>query len=176
MITIVLVVLTAVCALLTVAFMGALRGIVEMRLQITGRGETSPASMALMAGRELPGPLLRTLPDPMKPALIAFVSEGCDACEQMVALLPMVPVTTIACVLGKDTGEIRKLLDSRVIVADADFGDSAARALKLTATPVIILQYAGRVVGSASGVSTQTADELQRWWTQAQESIKETTS
>lgn len=176
MIAITLGVLTAVCVLLTVAFLGILRGVVELRLQMSGRVGTSAASPELIAGRELPGALLRMLPNPQQPALIAFVSDGCSACEQMVALLPAIPVTTVACVLGKDSGEIREHLGSEVIVSDPADAQTAARALKLTTTPVVLLQHAGRVMGSASGMSTQTADELQRWWDHTQALIKENAS
>lgn len=176
MIAITLGVLTAVCVLLTVVFLGTLRGIVELRLQMSGRVGTSAASPELVAGRQLPVALLRVLPDPQQPALIAFVSDGCGACEQMAALLPAIPVTTIACVLGKDTGDIRQHLGSEVIVSDPADTQAAARALKLTTTPVVLLQHAGRVVGSAFGVSTQTVDELQRWWDHTQDLIKENAS
>jgi hypothetical protein len=171
MITIVLVVLTAACVLLTVTFLAVLRGIAELRLRLGGHSARS----YIDAGSALPAALLRALNNPEDTALIAFVSDGCDACEQLTTLLPSIPVTTLACILGHDNGDIRGHLGADVIIADPTVTAAAARELKINASPVVILQHAGLVVGSAYGVSTQTEDELQLWWKSAQETIREKT-
>lgn len=171
MITVVLVALTAACVLLTVAFLATLRGVVGLRLRISGHGGGSRAFID--AGRALPVSLLSALPDPEEIALIAFVSDGCDACKELTAIVPTIPVSTVGCILGGDTGEIRGLLGSEVLVADSNITAAAARELRINSAPVVILQQGGRVVGSASGVSTQTASELELWWNQAQETIRE---
>jgi len=173
MITIVLVLLTVTCALLTVVFLGTLRGIAELRLRLSGR--TDASHTFIDAGTALPASLLQALPDPEAATLIAFVSDGCDACKELATLLPTVPVPVVAGILGHDGGDIRSHLGDDTVFVEAAITADVAREWSINGSPLIILQASGRVVGSAYGVSTRTADELQLWWQDAQQLLKERT-
>lgn len=171
MITLVLVMLTATCGLLTVVLLGTLRGITELRLRLSGRTDASHTFVD--AGTALPASLLQALPDPEAATLIAFVSDGCDACKELVTLLPTIPVTTVAGILGTDGGDIRSHLPDDTVIMDPAVTADVAEELGINGSPLIILQQSGRVIGSAYGVSTRTAEELQLWWQDGQRLLKE---
>jgi hypothetical protein len=174
---IVLGILTAVCVLLTVVFLGTLRGVVELRLMLKG-SIGSAAHPRLDAGFPIPDVLLRALPEPQNTALIVFISEGCEPCRELVALLPGLPADQVlACIMGADKGEIRSRLASDVIVAESKTSSRAFEELKLKATPVAVIQHGGRVIGHAQGLTTTgNSEELRRWWDQSRLVISEEVS
>jgi hypothetical protein len=171
---VVLSLLTVVCLLLTVVFLGTLRGVVELRLMLKG-SIGSAAHPRLDAGYPVPDVLLRALPEPQNTALIVFISEGCEPCSELVGLLPELRADQVlACVMGTDKGEIRGRLGADVIIADSATSSRAFEELKLKATPVAVVQHGGRIIGHAQGLAT-TGDptELQRWWNESRLVISE---
>jgi hypothetical protein len=80
MLTVLLVLLTVSCALLTVAFLGALRTLAAVRLQLHGYGGAGTAAMRIDFGRKLPDALVAAFPRSDGDGLVAFLSGDCETC------------------------------------------------------------------------------------------------
>jgi hypothetical protein len=154
--------MTAMCVLLTVAFLGALRGVAELRLHLRGYAPAGLESLRLAAGNELPEQLVGALPRPGDDALIVFLSSGCQSCWELAVQLEEVGVDQVlACMLAEDQG-LRDRLPTSATVAELGVARSAADALGVRSTPLVVLQRDGYILGTAAGVSAQSAKDLQR--------------
>ena len=94
MILAILLVLTAATALLTVAFLGTLRGLAEMRLRLAGHDFTGLEPMRTDPGRPLPEDLKAAFPAwAAAPGGILFLADDCPTCLRLAGELgEIVPI------------------------------------------------------------------------------------
>ena len=163
--TIGLAVLTATCCALTVALLGALRGVAELRLRLVRAGSVSGDGFRLDSGRVLPELLEAALP--AEPTLVGFVSDDCHACRRLMDeldRLALPPDRVVLAVTGKDTGELRRRATASFLPDET--AHAAAHELGLDFTPVVIIAANGAVAAVAYGESLHSREELQRLWEQ----------
>lgn len=166
MITVIaLAVLTATCCALTVALLGALRGVAELRLRLVRAGSVSGDGFRLDSGRVLPDLLSAAVP--AEPTMVGFVSDDCPACLHLLDELDHLGLPAgrlVLAVTGKDTGELRRRAAVPVLPAEAAY--AAAHDLGLDFTPIVIIAADGAVAAVAYGESLRSGDELRRLWDQ----------
>ena len=87
-----------VCVGMTVAVLGALRGIADIRIQLAGGG-TDAESLAndkLMPGKPIPAGLRSQLPWGDEDTLVVFVSSHCEICSTFLDLVPQLAIPNLA--------------------------------------------------------------------------------
>lgn len=167
--TAVVVVLTATCVILTIALLGALRGIAELRLRLVRAGSGADGQLHLSAGRVLPDLLTAALPDEGY-TLVAFLSDECETCWQVAAHLRELDVPVVVA-LEKDTGDLRNRLDGHATFLPAEVAHSSTAELNITFTPVAVVVREGTVAGVAYGESVEDLSNLTQFWTLTTESV-----
>lgn len=158
--------LTLTCAALTVGFLGTLRGIAEVRLRVLGAGR-SDAQFRLDAGTALPEQLIAVLPDPRALGLLAFLSEGCAACWELIENLPKLALNgtqIIYCVAKHADGKMRSRLGSDAIVVQQSVAEQVFKHFRIDSTPVVVLHRDGQVLGTAHGSAAQSIEGIYRLW------------
>jgi hypothetical protein len=165
--TVIIVILTAGCCVLTVALLGALRGIAELRLRLVRAGSGADKGLRLDSGRVLPEILVAALPDPRAATLVGFVSDDCAACLTLLDnldRLDLPPDRVALAVTGKDTGELRGRFEGRAVILPSEVSHACADELGLEVTPVVVIAAAGAVAAVGYGDSLLSLDELRRLW------------
>lgn len=156
--------LVAVCALLTIVLLACLRGIAELRLQLSGVAAEAQRDR-LLAGRELPAVLRARLPWGREDGLVVFLSSDCPVCGELPELLARVRIGNIVAGLLHPDVELRERLLEHVGVLDEEAVRASAEELEVDATPMLIHQRDGVIVGTAYGEAATSVDELERFWT-----------
>ena len=167
MVTVLLVLLTAACVLLTIAFLGALRTLTALRLRLHGYGGAGTAAMRIDYGRRLPDSLIEAFPGPAGDGLVAFLSTDCETCWNLAGELGSIrKCPVVACVVGAEEGEgaLRDRFGSDVIVAPRTLARGAAEEMRIDATPVVVLHRDGYIVASAIGTGVQDGADIERLW------------
>lgn len=164
MILAVLLALTAATVLLTVAFLGTLRGIAEMRLRLAGHDFTGLEPMRTDPGRPLPEELKAAFPAWTKaPGGILFLADDCATCLRVAGELGSFTHADrlLLCRVTGDGTEIRKRLPAAVTDIPEPLAAGLVDAWNVTMTPVVVLQQDGYIVarGLASGADTLEAIE-----------------
>jgi hypothetical protein len=158
--------LTITCVALTIAFLGTLRGIAEVRLRLAGAGAEGN-QFRLDAGTGLPEGLLAVLPDPRRLSLLLFLSEDCPACWKLLDDLRAAPIEgaqVAICINSDDPKRIRARLGPRVTNVDGPLAAQIFKQFNINTTPVAVVHRDGYVVGSAYGASAESIDTLRRLW------------
>jgi hypothetical protein len=159
------VVVVAACVVLTIAFLGCLRGIAELRLRLTGRG-VDPASQ-LIIGRKLPELLVRLIPEPAADALVVFMSSSCGTCLGLAAELDkLAGRQVVACVLGDDSAALVGMLPPYVTVIQGGQAEAVDKELPMAMWPSAILQRDGFMMAVAMGGDANSAAALEQLWEQ----------
>jgi hypothetical protein len=165
--TIIIVILTISCCALTVALLGALRGIAELRLRLVRAGSGADKALRLDSGRVLPEILVAALPDPHAATFVGFVSDDCAACLALLEQLDRLelpPDRVVLAVTGKDTGEVRRRFEGRAAILPSEVAHAGADELGLEVTPVVVIAAAGAVAAVGYGDSLLSLTELRRLW------------
>jgi hypothetical protein len=158
--------LTLTCVALTIAFLGTLRGIAEVRLRLAGAG-ADESQFRLDAGTGLPEGLLAVLPDPRRLSLLLLLSDDCPACWKLLDDLRAAPIDgaqLATCINSDDSRKIRARLGPRATIVDGLLAGQIFKQFKINATPVAVVHRDGYVVGSAYGSSAESVDALRRLW------------
>ncbi len=168
MITILGVVLTAACALITVALMGTLRRLAEIRLRLTGVTDGSPTADVLQIPRNTSFPEEVTSELPFADlGVIALLSDDCPDCRAVAtSLQELRPQMAVhVALLGDDRGEIRRLLPSAASFLSRRAVEKLRGRYGINRTPVLIFHQGGTVVtsGHSKGIASieQIGDLLQ---------------
>lgn len=165
MLTVLLVLLTVSCALLTVAFLGALRTLAAVRLQLHGYGGAGTAAMRIDFGRKLPDALVAAFPRSDGDGLVAFLSGDCETCWGLADELGAVgKCPVVACLVGGDEKGLGERLGPGVIVAPRELARDVAEELRIDATPVVVLHRDGYIVASAIGTGVRDREDIDRLW------------
>lgn len=165
--TVIIVILTITCCALTVALLGALRGIAELRLRLVRAGSGADKGFRLDSGLVLPEILVAALPDPRAVTLVGFVSDDCAACLALLdqlERLDLAPDRMALAVTGRDTGELRRRFEDRAAILAPEVSRACAEELGLDITPVVVIAAGGVVAAVAHGDSLQSVSELRRLW------------
>jgi hypothetical protein len=159
-----LLVVTAVAvATLTIAVLGLLRRVTDLRLLLSGHGDVRRSSLRLVAGRQVP-----PLPDdPLAgDVLLVFASPGCDTCAALlgeldrvagggrVAVVPVDATAASLLPLAADGVEVLDDASAGVLVED----------LAIDATPYVVALRDRFVLGHAHGESIASASQVQAFW------------
>jgi hypothetical protein len=158
-----LLIVTAVAvATLTVAVLGLLRRVTDLRLLLSGHGDVARSSLRLVAGRQVP-----PLPDdPLEgDVLLVFASAGCDTCAALLGELDRVAGGRVAVVPTEGTAaSLLPMVAGGVQVLD----DAAARLvvddLDIDATPYVVALRDRFILGHTHGESATSATQLQAFW------------
>lgn len=167
MTTVITAALSLTCAVLTVALLGALRGIAELRLRLVRAGSGADGSFRLASGRVAPDLLNDALtPRIIGDALVAFLADDCEGCWEVAENLKQLGVapSNLAIALDVDRGELRQELAPHGWFLPAEVAKSAALELGIDFTPVLIIVRDDAIVGVAYGTSVTSLDELRRFW------------
>jgi len=169
LLTVLVVVQTLVCVVLTVALLGALRGIAELRLRLLRIGGGMDQQFRIDAGHDVPAVVAAALPDPRSTTLIAMLSDDCPACHTVADVLLELfdDPRDVVVGLSRELGALRSRLDGHVTFMTPEATAEAMAAWHLSSTPVVVVQRGGVVVGSAYGPSVQSVDELRDLWESA---------
>jgi hypothetical protein len=159
--TVLLAATTVMCGVLTVAFLGTLRTLTQLRLRLAGYGEGAlPTSALLGAGVALPAELVDAIPDPGDDAIVAFLSGTCESCWSLADELGRVDVDQVLACVVDEADELAERLPARVTIVEPSAAARAAESLGIDVTPVVIHQRDGYVVGASYGSSAHTVSDV----------------
>lgn len=165
MIEILLIVLTLSTVMLTIAFLGALRGVAELRLRLQGHGrDLLTARMRVEEGRPLP-PVLAPYVPAVGNFVVAFLSSQCEACWRLSGdLRSFTEAPVFAALLGADVTSLRERLDGSATEVPASAGTDAAREMNIEVTPVVVFFRDRFVVGSSWGDAAGSEKDIREVW------------
>ena len=167
MILAVLLALTAATVLLTVAFLGTLRGIAEMRLRLAGHDFTGLEPMRTDPGRPLPEELKAAFPAwAAAPGGILFLADDCPTCLRLAGELGSFPHLDrlLFCPVAGDGTEIRVRLPTAVTEIPEPVAAGLLGALNVWITPVLVLQQDGYIVARGLASGAETLEAIEHLW------------
>lgn len=153
------VVLALACFALTVATLGALRGVAELRLRLE-QGVSLFEQDWIMAGKWLPASITERIARPDGESVILLLSEGCSSCRKAARLVMATTPLRVSAIIA---GNSDLSLGSDVEVISGSEGIAVLEELEVMDVPVAIHQRDGTILGSARGPGLMDSDEIDRW-------------
>ena len=155
-----LLVVTGVAVIgLTVAVLGLLRRVTDLRLLLSGHSEAPRSQLRMVAGRELPAGAVDG------DALLVFATAGCDSCTALLGELDHVRGGTVVVVPADgDAAELRPLVAEGVPLLDDGEARRLVDDLGIDTTPFVLAQRDGIILGHAYGESAASALHLEELW------------
>jgi hypothetical protein len=168
MILAILLALTAATGLPTVAFLGTLRGLAEMRLRLAGHDFTGLEPMRTDPGRPLPEELKAAFPAwTAAPGGILFLADDCPTCLRLAGELGSFPHVDrlLFCPVTGDGREIRERLPAAVTEVPEPVAVGLVDALNVWVTPVLVLQQDGYIVARGLASGAESLEAIENLWT-----------
>jgi hypothetical protein len=170
MMLLVLVALTAAVVLLTIAFLGTLRGLAEMRLRLAGHDFTGTDAEAMRTdpGRPLPAKLEAAFPAwTAAPGGILFLADDCATCLRLAGELDSLPFADrlLVCHVGGDGAVTSKRLPETVTQIPEPIAEGLVSFLNIRLTPLLVLQQDGYIVGRGFAEGADTPQAIEHLWT-----------
>jgi hypothetical protein len=164
--SLILTLLTIVCVVLSVAFVGALRSIAELRMRLLGYGERpGQGTMRIDAGRPIPRALAENLPEGTGAGIVAFLSETCSTCWELAGELHLFEGGHVSAVLpGSVSSSMRERLGPDIQLMEPEVGLEISEDMQINMTPVVVLHENGLVIGSAVGQGAESIADLTNLW------------
>jgi hypothetical protein len=161
--------LVAVTVLLTVALLGALRGVAAIRLEIQGAGQPAGgrtfANDYVAAGRSLLPQLASQLPWLDEDGLIVFLSATCPLCWQTAQQFDEWRIANVAVgVVGTGGEELTEAVPARFTLIPRAVAEELATLYQFEALPFGLHQRDGVVVGTIHSDALVSLEEIERFW------------
>ncbi|MFF5182090.1 hypothetical protein ACFY2Q_29120 [Micromonospora sp. NPDC000316] len=178
MVRVVAIALVAMCVVLTVAFLAALRGVAELRLRLA-QDDGAAGPPKLVIGRRLPDSVVEALAGlgELGPrSLVVLLSTTCGSCLRLAGELGRVQAPLVACVIGEPgptADDVRASVPAGVPVIAGDVARQIRTDLNLHTFPTAIAQRDGYIVATGQGSGADTAANLDHLWRQAVHATKE---
>jgi hypothetical protein len=172
MVRVVAVALVAMCVVLTVAFLAALRGVAELRLRLAQDGGAAGLPK-LVIGRRLPDSAVEALAGlaGLGPqSLVVLLSTTCGSCLRLAGELGRVSAPVVACIVGEPgpaAEDVRAAVPAGVPVIADDPARQIRSDLNVHTFPTAILQRDGYIVATGQGSGADAATDLEHLWRQA---------
>lgn len=172
MVRLVAVALVAICVVLTVAFLAALRGIAELRLRLAQDGGAA-GPPKLVIGRRLPDSVVEALAGPAglgPQSLVVLLSTTCGSCLRLASELGRVQAPLVACVVGEPgptADHVRAAVPAGVPVIAGDLARQIRTDLNIHTFPTAVVQRDGYIVATGQGSGADAAANLDHLWRQA---------
>jgi hypothetical protein len=167
MILLILVALTGAVVLLTVAFLGTLRGLAEMRLRLAGHDFTGLEPMRVDPGRPLPDELKAAFPAwTAGPGGILFLADDCPTCLRLASELGsfLHADRLLVCHVAGPGTAIRERLPAAVTEIPEPVAAGVLSGLNVTMTPVVVLQQDGYIVARGVADGAETLEAIAHLW------------
>jgi hypothetical protein len=167
MMLLILVAMTAVVVVLTLSFLGTLRGIAELRLRILGHDFTGREPMRVDPGRGLPIELTTAFPVWTKSqGAILFLADDCSACLKLADDLRSLRHAEqfLVCPTSKSRERLEALVPASMTMLSEELAAHVTSNLNVTMTPVAVIQQDGYIVGRGFGPGAETIEAIEHLW------------